>query len=661
MKNIIKQILTFVLVVSIILNTFFSITVCASDIPEIDFPDFPVGSNDWLKEYEWVDEIVPDDKSDIELIMKDPAHFASYLLSNVGAILNGDFKQIVANENYWRDSISTKKIRVFRKKSNPEKKAIWFDKSVSDGLLDIVKEATKEPDNGGYELIKTIPASKISSLYFSSPARYTTFKNLLKDNGGMIGLQVYSGYKNCYYKVPSNLFWVGTKDWKVSDSNGTHEFYRITGYENTLSNPFNGICYDISNTPATSWDDKDNLAAGSSNYWNTSSFKLYDSFTYFAESKSTNNPLTKCAYLVTATGAPIPVFNSISDAVAYSVANNLYYTSSDYTGEGKEIIIPMDEIDKILNGYYNGMYDLLQQLIEQNGGNALTPEQLQELVDEVKASFGMIQDTIDKGFAQQDILIQKNSQILQNIADALNKFFSQSKESRTAFLKEFKDYAKDQQTRDDALYKLISDYIESTRNNNPDTSEPSLPPPPAPGDNTDTPDSSAWHEKLFDSIKKGFDDVVNGLQKGFSSVVDELKKIKHWTALDTLLDGAGAVGEWVSLLTDLLDPEKRLGTLTDFVGTAMDALNDTTNLVKGKFPFCIPVDILALMQTLSAEPQTPVFKIPFVIESWDIHAEVEIDLKDFDIISDISRTFLTILWCCALMNFTTKITDMKSI
>ena len=253
--------------------------------------------------------------------------------------------------------------------------------------------------------------------------------------------------------------------------------------------------------------------------------------TYFAESKSTNNPLTKCAYLVTATGAPIPVFNSISDAVAYSVANNLYYTSSDYTGEGKEIIIPMDEIDKILNGYYNGMYDLLQQLIEQNGGNALTPEQLQELVDEVKASFGMIQDTIDKGFAQQDILIQKNSQILQNIADALNKFFSQSKESRTAFLKEFKDYAKDQQTRDDALYKLISDYIESTKNNNPDTSEPSLPPPPGPGDNTDTTDSSAWHEKLYNTIKKGFDDVVDGLKKGFDGVVEELKKIKRWTEI----------------------------------------------------------------------------------------------------------------------------------
>lgn len=55
------------------------------------------------------------------------------------------------------------------------------------------------------------------------------------------------------------------------------------------------------------------------------------------------------------------------------------------------------------------------------------------------------------------------------------------------------------------------------------------------------------------------------------------------------------------------------------------------------------------------------FVIPFVVESWGIETEVVIDLKDFDIISDISRTFLTILWCCALMNLTTKITDMKSI
>ncbi len=460
-------------------------------------------------------------------------------------------------------------------------------------MLKIVKEATKEPENGGYELIPTVPLSKISTLYFKDSQEFRNLVTLLNDSPvGLIGLTQRSS-NAIFGKIFQNYFWVKGAELNLNGE----QFYRIKPLKNTV-NSYESIFFYLPNTYDTkinSWSDSE-LKYGASYY----EFSTYDYFEAVKKIGDGINPLARGTYIVSKTGVSLPVFNTINDAIAYSVEHNLYYTSSDYTGEGKEIIIPLDEIDKILNGYYSGMYDLLQQLIEQNGGNALTPEQLQKLVDEVKASFGMIQDTIDKGFAEQDILIQKNSQILQNIADALNKFFSQSKESRTAFLKEFKDYAKDQQTRDDALYKLISDYIESTKNNNPDTSEPSLPPPPDPGDNTDTTDSSAWHEKLYNTIKKGFDDVVNGLKQGFSSVVDELKKIKRWTALDTILDGAGAVGEWVSLLTDLLDPEKRLGTLTDFVGTAMDALNDTTNLVKGKFPFCIPVDILALMQTLSA-------------------------------------------------------------
>lgn len=648
MKHIYKKVFPFILSFIFILN-FFTLNVYATE--------HGGSGGSWVP--------VPDDsQSDLDVIAKNIPDYILFLLAQTGiTACDRNMNRVVGDTKKWFDEHRSKMYIV--EHSGTHKRAVKIDKSVTDELINNIKEATKEPENGGYELLKTVPLNKISMLYFDNGADYSTLYNLIKESNGIIGLYSYYG-RGYFYQIPNNIFWIRNV-WKYSGSSTDYkdrEFDCVQALKN-LNDRFITFSPRKSKTYGTivkSWND-DTLDSGISGR-NAYNLKLLDSFDFFIANKNGINPLAvdeKSQYLVTYSGATIPVFNTVSDAVAYSVANNLYYTSSDYTGEGKEIIIPMDEIDKILNGYYNGMYDLLQQLIEQNGGNALTPEQLQELVDEVKASFGMIQDTIDKGFAQQDILIQKNSQILQNIADALNKFFSQSKESRTAFLKEFKDYAKDQQTRDDALYKLISDYIESTRNNNPDTSEPSLPPPPAPGDNTDTPDSSAWHEKLFDSIKKGFDDVVNGLQKGFSSVVDELKKIKHWTALDTLLDGAGAVGEWVSLLTDLLDPEKRLGTLTDFVGTAMDALNDTTNLVKGKFPFCIPVDILALMQTLSAEPQTPVFKIPFVIESWDIHAEVEIDLKDFDIISDISRTFLTILWCCALMNFTTKITDMKSI
>lgn len=651
-KIMLKRFVASFLLFLIITNTFYTAIVYASETDtDIDIKD------KWVVVKDVTDEMKPGNK----LIHK-AKNLMVYLLGQCGAVLNADISSIYDNQK-WIEQVD--KYAVTVQNTTTGELGYKFDKLLTDDMLKIVKEATKEPENGGYELLKTVPLNKISMLYFDNGADYSTLYNLIKESNGIIGLYSYYG-RGYFYQIPNNIFWIRNV-WKYSGSSTDYkdrEFDCVQALKN-LNDRFITFSPRKSKTYGTivkSWND-DTLDSGISGR-NAYNLKLLDSFDFFIANKNGINPLAvdeKSQYLVTYSGATIPVFNTVSDAVAYSVANNLYYTGSDYTGEGKEIIIPLDEIDKILNGYYSGMYDLLQQLIEQNGGNALTPEQLQKLVDEVKASFGMIQDTIDKGFAEQDILIQKNSQILQNIADALNKFFSQSKESRTAFLKEFKDYAKDQQTRDDALYKLISDYIESTKNNNPDTTDPSLPPPPDPGDNTDTTDSSAWHEKLYNTIKKGFDDVVNGLQQGFSNVVDELKKIKRWTALDTILDGAGAVGEWVSLLTDLLDPEKRLGTLTDFVGTAMDALNDTTNLVKGKFPFCIPVDILALMQTLSAEPQTPVFKIPFVIESWDIHAEVEIDLKDFDIISDISRTFLTILWCCALMNFTTKITDMKSI
>ena len=645
MKKLVASLLFFV----IISNNFYTSLVYASESEgDIDVKD------KWVVVKDVTDEMKPGNK-----FIHKAKNLMVYLLGQCGAVLNSDIGSIYDNQK-WIEQVD--KYAVTVKNTTTGDLGYKFDKLLTDDLLNTIKEATKEPENGGYELMKTVPLSKISMLYFNTGAIYSTLYNLIKENNGIIGLHTY--YGNAYfYKIPNNIFWIkGTQT--INDSATNHKdctLNIVKGLKDLNGGYMSFLPYCLSNQDniAKRWEE---LTGGTTNRRYVD-VRLLDVFNYFTTVRDGINPLSveRGIYLVTQSGASVPVFNTINDAVAYSVANNLYYTGSDYTGEGKEIIIPFDEIDKILNGYYNGMYDLLQQLIAQNGGNALTPEQLQQLVDEVKASFGMIQDTINKGFEQQDILIQKNSQILQNIADALNKFFSQTKESRTAFLKEFKDYAKDQQTRDDALYKLISDYIESTKNNNPNNPEPSLPPPVTPGDSTDTPDSSAWHEKLYSTIKKGFSDIADGLQKGFGDVVSELKKIKHWTALDTLLDGAGSVGEWVSLLTDLLDPEKRLDTLTDFVGTAMDALNDTTNLVKGKFPFCIPVDLLALMETLSAEPQTPVFKIPFVIESWNIHAEVEIDLKDFDIISDISRTFLTILWCCALMNFTTKITDMKSI
>ncbi len=773
MKNKIKVILVYFLSIIILVNTFYASIAYASE-----------SDNGNAEKDEWV--IVKDVSDDLKPLNKF-VHKGNqlfwYLIAQCGAIVSGDIKTIYDN-NEWLEKVDQQCYVV--KNTTTGQMGYKFDKVLTDDMLNKIKELNKEPDNGGYELVKTVPASKISSLYFPSPARYTTFKNLLKDNGGIIGLQIYGGYANCYYKVLPDVFWVSGGKYLYKDSNGTHEFYRADGYKNTLSSVVRYNAYDISkaDTPAKSWDD-----AGTSLYMSSASnheayrFLLNDSFAYFADSKNVSNPLTQGAYLVTATGAPVPVFNTVSDAVAYSVANNLYYTSSEYTGEGKEIIIPFDEIDKILNGYYNGMYDLLQQLIEQNGGNALTPEQLQKLVDEVKASFGMIQDSINDGFEQQDILIQKNSEIMQNIADALNAFFGQTKDARSAFMKSFKEYASEQKERDEMLYKLLEDYlvnkgggdspggepgdyyinIKSVSNDGLEanqrefTIETNIPNPywesclawyplngvsdiqytnggtciltffnynkrynvyckyndtgqgirctsstasvtigSPPDTEAGDSESGGW-EKYRDNVYQFFTDIMNKLDEifydengrnyfkdlhediylfgeqallfysdcrdGIRDIIDAIENIRIKSPVRPPSGGGlpDVVGDFLDFLTDTGElatdkveekTESLIGGLLDVFGTVADVLTE-------KFPFSIPWDILAIITALAATPEPPHFEIPLVLEDYGINEVFVIDFSEYQFLSDISRTFLTVIWTLYLMNFTTKFTDTR--
>ncbi len=625
MKRKTFKIFSFILSVVILCNTFYC-TAHASD-PEID-----AETQKKMKEFE-------DSLNNTEKWKKTENSFWTWILSNGGAIFHGDMAQIRENQEQLDKELSEtwdnpewrkENITIVTENGVPRLK---ISKNASQLVLDITKKANKEPDNGGYELLKTVPASKISSLYFNNPTHIKSMYNLLNDNNGIIGLGYIYG-DALYYKIPENIFFVK----RPSSYNymGTlYDFICTNTYQNMVSGVKSYTGFRVKGPDSnivSGWNDV-NLYNGSSN-WNKSFFALYDSFSFWTNLQEGKNPMnvTGWGYIVTNSGVSIPVFNTIDDAVAYSVANNLYYTSSDYTGEGKEIIIEFDQIDNITNGYYDDMYALLQQLIEQKGGNSLTPEQLQQIVDDVRASFGLLKDEINKGFQQQDILIQKNSGILQNIADALNEFFRQTKE--------FREY----------MDKMFSDFINGQKYTPPNT-EPST----EPGTGTDTGDGTddtggGLLKKLYDTVKSGFEDAVK-----------ELKKIKRWTALDTIIDGAGFITDIITFVTDLLDPDKAADAVAEFVANGADALAGVKELVDGKFPFCIPVDILVLMQTLAHEPETPRFEIPFVLERYGIEEKVVIDLKDFQIISDISRTFLTILWCCTLMNLTTKITDMKSI
>ena len=620
MKYYLKRLFTFFFSLVIVFNFLFT-NVYAAEQGKSD--------NSW--------EVVPDySEDDLETIIKNIPSFLQYTFSEAcGIILGKDVDTVIDDVPTWFSDHKSN-MRVVRN-TTTGKMGIQVDKVLTDDMLNKIKELNKEPDNGGYELLKTVPASKISKLYFNSPVYIRSMANLLKDNNGIIGLQ-YTYGTPLFFRIPQNIFYV-KYDYKVNHSGTVNNFTGTMIYKNLAD----GTCTlsglraktdSISGDPfiITDWNDK-NLYS-SSNSYNKAKFNLYEEFSYWVNLHEGKNPMSygSGAFLVTNSGVSIPVFNTLDDAVAYSVANNLYYTSSDYTGEGKEIIIEFNEIDNITKGYYDDMYFLLQQLIEQRGGDTLSPEQLQQIVDEVRASFGLLKDEINKGFQQQDILIQKNSSILQNIADALNEFFRQTKE--------FREY----------MDKMFSDFINGQKYTPPNT-EPST----EPGTGTDTGDGTddtggGLLKKLYDTVKSGFEDAVK-----------ELKKIKRWTALDTIIDGAGLVTDIISFVTDLLDPDKAADAVAEFVANGADALTGVKELVDGKFPFCIPVDILVLIQTLAHEPETPRFEIPFVLERYGINEKLVIDFSDFEYVSTICRTFLTISWCFALMNVTTKITDMKGI
>lgn len=636
MKSKLSHLLAFLLCVFILFNTVFSFSAYAKDLTDDLEGD---NTDNWKLDWDIVETTEPDDKNMLELVLENPSSYAGFLLGNVGAFFNGDYKQISINEQYWKDAVNNKKVYVIQHKETGEK-AIRVEKSVTNDMLNKLKEANKEPDNGGYELLKTVPASKISKLYYSSDyssAAIQSMYNLLADNNGIIGVGYLYG-RPLFYQIPQNVFYV-KRSGKYTYAGTMLEYTSAVLYEDLVGGYTYLTARDPRNYVIKDWNDS--LLVSGSNSYSKCSFELYDLFSQFVDLKSGLNPMAvgSFAYIVTNSGVSIPVFNTIDDAVAYSVSNNLYYTSSDYTGEGKDIIITFDQIEQINNGYYDDMYILLQQLIEQKGGNSLTPEQLQQIVDEVRASFGLIKDEINKGFQQQDILIQKNSSILQNIADALNSFFAETKRFR------------------ESMDKMMRDFINGQKYTPPNTepsTEPSTEPGTVPGTGTgdDIVDTGGGGllKKLYDTVKDGFSDAVK-----------ELKKIKRWSALDTIIDGAGLVTDIVSLITDLLDPAKAADAVAEFVAEGADALTGVKDLMTDRFPFCIPADILILMQVLAHEPEAPHFEVPIVLERWGIDEKLVIDFSDFEYVSKICRTFLTIAWCFSLMNMTTKITNMKSI
>lgn len=149
-----------------------------------------------------------------------------------------------------------------------------------------------------------------------------------------------------------------------------------------------------------------------------------------------------------------------------------------------------------------------------------------------------------------------------------------------------------------------------------------------------------------------------------------------WT--DSVADaGSGSIAFPLDVddLIDLSPADLRDKTLTDTgdiatdkTDTKDDTKDDTKNdtntkpnkpsipslslpeiLFKEKFPFCLPWDVYNVFANLVAEPEAPVFTIPFKFERLGIDYEFTIDLSEFEDIAKISRFFSSIAFVIFLI------------
>ncbi len=160
-------------------------------------------------------------------------------------------------------------------------------------------------------------------------------------------------------------------------------------------------------------------------------------------------------------------------------------------------------------------------------------------------------------------------------------------------------------------------------------------------------------DRMSETVEGAADTAHAKIQETLDEILVQIKKLKHWTMADTAVNAADAVADWLDFIKGIFDDAE------NGAGSAVSALSstmgDAANLMKTKFPFCIPWDVYLIIGFLAEEPQTPVFRLPIKLERLGIEEYIEIDLKDFDAVSSISRTLLTVLYCYGLLNLTMKV------
>ena len=123
------------------------------------------------------------------------------------------------------------------------------------------------------------------------------------------------------------------------------------------------------------------------------------------------------------------------------------------------------------------------------------------------------------------------------------------------------------------------------------------------------------------------------------------------TTLDDLVKVVGNIN------FDIDNDIETSGGVNAFMAGMVNNFNRVAEQAKTKFPTSLPWDIVVVVNQFSASPEVPVFKLPIKLSFWNgvvIDEELTVDLKEFDKVSKVTRTALSLTFVMFLIQLTRK-------
>lgn len=175
--------------------------------------------------------------------------------------------------------------------------------------------------------------------------------------------------------------------------------------------------------------------------------------------------------------------------------------------------------------------------------------------------------------------------------------------------------------------------------------------------------SPATLQKTYTGVKNAYEteikpnvDTEKDTDTNTKTYVDTVTKVVTETVVKPDTDTGTEPGTETKPNTGTTTPGTGTGTGTG-TDTDADPETDVENYKRDLrlvFPFCLPFDLIALLDALDAEPVTPCFDFPFVVDALDINMTIKLDLAFLDDVAEKIRLFETIGFVISLITVTHK-------